>query len=121
MAELTSQAYSQGGNVFRCPGWMRVTARDVNDPFDQLPAGARGGLNIADLASWWSCAFIQTQDGALGADGACRHRRPYRPFGHPGLQSSGCNEMPAEISAMTQRAERRSHGVPPWLANPPHP
>ena len=71
MAELTSQAYSQGGNVFRCPGWMRVTARDVNDPFDPLPAGARGGLNIADLASWWSCAFIQTQDvGRVGADGA---------------------------------------------------
>ena len=71
MAELTSQAYSQGGNVFRCPGWMRVTARDVNDPFDLLPAGARGGLNIADLANWWSCAFIQTQDvGRVGADGA---------------------------------------------------
>ena len=70
MAELTSQAYSQGGNVFRCPGWMRVTARDVNDPFDLLPA-ARGGLNIADLANWWSCAFIQTQDvGRVGADGA---------------------------------------------------
>ena len=71
MAELTSQAYSQGGNVFRCPDWMRVTARDVNAPFDPLPAGARGGLNIADLASWWSCAFIQTQDvGRVGADGA---------------------------------------------------
>lgn len=32
MAELTSQAYSQGGNLFRCPPWMRVTTRDVNDP-----------------------------------------------------------------------------------------
>lgn len=71
MAELTSQAYSQGGNIFRCPAWMRVTARDVNDPFDRLPAGARGGLNIADLASWWSCAFIQTQDvGRVAADGS---------------------------------------------------
>ena len=70
MAELTSQAYSQGGNVFRCPGWTRVTARDGNDPFDPLPAGARGGLNITDLASWWSCAFIRTQDvGRVGADG----------------------------------------------------
>ena len=39
MAELTSQAYSQGGNIFRCPAWMRVAARDVNDPFDRLPAG----------------------------------------------------------------------------------
>ncbi len=71
MAELTSQAYSQGGNVFRCPAWMRVRARDVNDPFDLLPAGTRGGLNITDLASWWSCAFIQTQDvGRVAADGA---------------------------------------------------
>lgn len=71
MAELTSQAYSQGGNIFRCPAWMRVRARDVNDPFDLLPAGTRGGLNITDLASWWSCAFIQTQDvGRVAADGA---------------------------------------------------
>ncbi|MDE6445754.1 MAG: acyltransferase [Alistipes sp.] len=71
MAELTSQAYSQGGNRFRCPPWMRVTTRDVNDPFDRLPAGARGGLNIADLANRWSCAFIETQDvGRVQADGS---------------------------------------------------
>ncbi len=71
MAELTSQAYSQGGNLFRCPPWMRVTTRDVNDPFDPQPAGTRGGLNIADLANWWSCAFIQTQDvGRVDARGA---------------------------------------------------
>lgn len=71
MAELTSQAYSQGGNRFRCPGWMRVTTRDVNDPFDRLAAGARGGLNIADLANRWSCAFIETQDvGRVLADGS---------------------------------------------------
>ena len=71
MAELTSQAYSQGGNRFRCPAWMHVTARDVNDPFERLPAGSRGGLNITDLANWWSCAFIQTQDaGSVAADGS---------------------------------------------------
>ena len=71
MAELTSQAYSQGGNRFRCPAWMRATARDVNDPFDRLPAGTRGGLNIADLANRWSCAFIETQDaGRVFADGS---------------------------------------------------
>ena len=87
MAELTSQAYSQGGNVFRCPGWMRVTARDVNDPFDQLPAGARGGLNIADLAS--VRLYPDTGRGARRRGRRVRHRRPYRPFGHPGLQSSG--------------------------------
>lgn len=71
MAELTSQAYSQGENVFHTPAWMRVTARDVNDPFCMLPAGTRGGLNIIDLANWWSCAFIQTQDvGRVAADGS---------------------------------------------------
>ena len=71
MAELTSQAYSQGGNRFRCPTWMRVLCRDVNDPFEGLPAGQRGGLNIIDLANRWSCAFIQTQDvGRVDADGS---------------------------------------------------
>lgn len=71
MAELTSQAYSQGGNRFRCPAWMRVVARDINDPFDLLPAETRGGLNIADLANLWSCAFIQTEDvGRVFADGS---------------------------------------------------
>ncbi|MDE6569878.1 MAG: acyltransferase [Alistipes sp.] len=71
MAELTSQAYSAGGNRFRCPAWMRVVARDINDPFALLPAGTRGGLNIIDLANWWSCAFIQTEDaGRVFADGS---------------------------------------------------
>lgn len=71
MAELTSQAYSRGGNVFRCPPWMRVLTRDINDPFDRLAAGARGGVNIVDLANYWSCAFIQTQDaGRVAADGS---------------------------------------------------
>lgn len=71
MAELTSQAYSQGGNRFRSPAWMRVTARDINDPFELLAAGSRGGLNIIDLANYWSCAFIQTQDvGRAFGDGS---------------------------------------------------
>lgn len=71
MAELTSQAYSRGGNRFRCPAWMRVAARDINDPFDLLPAGTRGGLNVIDLANVWSCAFLQTDDtGRVHADGS---------------------------------------------------
>lgn len=51
MAELTSQAYSQGGNIFRCPAWMRVAARDVNDPFDRLPA--------APAAVWTSPTWLR--------------------------------------------------------------
>lgn len=43
MAELTSQAYSDGGGRFRTPGWMRVAVRDVNDPFCRLLPDQRGG------------------------------------------------------------------------------
>lgn len=62
MAELSSQAYSEGGNLFRTPPWMRVGVRDLNDPFDILAPGQNGGVNIIDLANIYSCAFVQTQD-----------------------------------------------------------
>lgn len=75
MAELTSQAYSDGEGIFRCPPWMRVSLRDLNDPFDVVLPGTRtmsctGGINVTDLANLTSCAFIQTQDvGRLWPDG----------------------------------------------------
>lgn len=62
MAELSSQAYSKGDGKFQTPPWMRVIIRDLNDPFEQLPAGRSGGINIIDLANLSSCAFLQTQD-----------------------------------------------------------
>ena len=65
MAELTSQAYSSGNGIFRTPPWMRVMIRDFNDPFETLPAGRRGGINITDLANLHSCAFIETQDAGI--------------------------------------------------------
>lgn len=71
MAELTSQAYSSGDGVFYAPQWMRVLARDVNNPLKVLPQGSRGALNIVDLANLSSCAFIATQDvGRTYEDGA---------------------------------------------------
>ena len=71
MAELTSQAYSLGDGVFNAPQWMRVLARDVNNPLKVLPQGSRGALNIIDLANLTSCAFIATQDvGRTYEDGA---------------------------------------------------
>lgn len=80
MAELTSQAYSHGGNRFYCPRWMKVLTRDINDPFTMLQKEMRGGLNIIDLANQWSCAFIQTedagkvhQDGSFEIDGRIAH------------------------------------------------
>jgi phenylacetate-coenzyme A ligase PaaK-like adenylate-forming protein len=61
MTELLSQAYSHGEGIFRCPPWMRLTVRDVQDPLSNYTTG-KGGLNIIDLANIDSCAFIATQD-----------------------------------------------------------
>ncbi len=70
MAELTSQAYSAGDNIFYPQKWMGISIRDINDPFSAVESGARGGINIIDLASHDSCSFIQTQDiGRLLPDG----------------------------------------------------
>ena len=110
MAELTSQAYSQGGNRFRCPAWMRVTVRDVNDPFDLLPPGSRGGLNIADLANRWSCAFIQTQDvGRVEATDRFWSRGPHRPLRHPRLQPAGTMKYRLKYQGMYRSPECRSY------------
>jgi hypothetical protein len=70
MAELTSQAYSVGRGVFRAPSWMRVRVRDVADPTDVRREG-RGGVNIIDLASRDSVAFIAMGDvGRVAPDGS---------------------------------------------------
>ena len=62
MTELLSQAYSKADGRFICPPWMRVTIREVNDPFRQARVGKTGGINVVDLANVDSCAFIETQD-----------------------------------------------------------
>jgi hypothetical protein len=62
MTELLSQAYSSGRGLFRCPPWMRINIRDVNDPLSLLNAGATGGINVIDLGNVYSCSFIATQD-----------------------------------------------------------
>ncbi|MBO4281646.1 MAG: acyltransferase [Bacteroidales bacterium] len=71
MAELLSQAYSDGGELFRCPPWMRVLTRDMYDPLRIThEPGRNGGLNIIDLANLYSCSFIATQDiGRIAPDG----------------------------------------------------
>jgi len=70
MTELLSQAYSHGDGLFRCPPWMRVSVRDVQDPLSNYSSG-KGGLNIIDLANIDSCAFIATQDlGVVHTDGS---------------------------------------------------
>lgn len=62
MTELMSQAYSMGSGYYQCPASMKVIIRNINDPFETLPTGKTGGINIIDLANFHSCAFIETQD-----------------------------------------------------------
>src|SRR5690606_7036591 len=46
MPELLSQAYSPGNGLFHCPPWMKIVIRDTNDPFNILPPGLTGGINV---------------------------------------------------------------------------
>lgn len=87
MAELMSQAYSDGKGIFRTPPWMRICVRDLNDPFRLLPNGATGGVNLIDLANLYSCSFLQTQDlGKVYDDGS------FRILGRiSGSEIRGCN------------------------------
>src|SRR5690606_19720654 len=54
MTELLSQAYSKGDGIFNCPPWMRVSARDPEDPLCPQSPGRTGGINIIDQANLWS-------------------------------------------------------------------
>lgn len=62
MTELLSQAYATDGIHFKTPSWMRVSARETNDPLSKLGHNRTGGLNVIDLANYESCPFIATQD-----------------------------------------------------------
>ncbi len=71
MTELLSQAYALGGDRFTPGSLMRVMVRDLTDPFEMLPAGRQGGLNITDLANIDTCSFIATDDmGRVFEDGS---------------------------------------------------
>lgn len=68
MTELLSQAYSKGEGVFECPHWMRILAREEDDPlnvFQARESQVRGALNVIDLANIYSCAFIATDDRVI--------------------------------------------------------
>jgi phenylacetate-coenzyme A ligase PaaK-like adenylate-forming protein len=62
MTELLSQAYAQQDGLFKTPPWMRVLIRETNDPFSYVKPGKQGGINIIDLANYYSCSFIATDD-----------------------------------------------------------
>lgn len=65
MTELMSQAYTDGTEFFQTPNWMKILIRDVNDPLQMIRAGKTGGINVIDLANFYSCSFIATDDLGL--------------------------------------------------------
>jgi phenylacetate-coenzyme A ligase PaaK-like adenylate-forming protein len=70
MTELMSQAYSHGNGLYEASHCMKVLIRDINDPYQNIPIGRVGAINIIDLANAHSCAFIETHDlGKLGQSG----------------------------------------------------
>lgn len=67
MTELLSQAYSKKKGLFHCAPWMKVLLREHNDPLtlrvNKKEASAVTGLiNIIDLANFYSCCFVATDD-----------------------------------------------------------
>ena len=69
MTELLSQAYSKGDGIFECPPWLKVMARDEEDPLGKGQTG-KGVLQLIDLANVYSCSFITTEDvGRVYEDG----------------------------------------------------
>lgn len=70
MTELLSQAYAKKNGNFYCPPWMKILTRDPEDALT-LVNGKTGGINVIDLANYYSCSFIATQDlGRLNRDGS---------------------------------------------------
>ncbi|MBE0646779.1 MAG: acyl transferase, partial [Bacteroidales bacterium] len=89
MSELLSQAYSTGNGRFQAPPWMKVLIRDPNDPLSWSANGKTGGISVIDLANWYSCPFLATQDlGRLHNDGSFE---VLGRFDHSDLR--GCNLM----------------------------
>ena len=71
MTELLSQAWSTGHGLYRCPPWMRVRLRELDDPFSSVSFGRVGGIDVIDLCNIASCPFIGTQDlGRQRPDGS---------------------------------------------------
>jgi len=71
MTELLSQGYSDGEGLFKTPNWMKILIRDTNDPLSLLDNKKTGAINVIDLANYYSCSFIATQDlGKFHQDGS---------------------------------------------------
>lgn len=89
MTELLSQAYSLSDGMFHSPLWMKISCRDLNDPFSIVPFGKTGGINVIDFANLNSCSFIATQDL-----GKCIDNKTFQILGRFDQSDiRGCNLM----------------------------
>ncbi len=61
MTELLSQAYKTEDHFMPSPQ-MKVTIREISDPFGNAGFNQRGVINVIDLANLDTCAFIATDD-----------------------------------------------------------
>jgi phenylacetate-coenzyme A ligase PaaK-like adenylate-forming protein len=62
MTELLSQAYSKADCIYETPPWMKILISEVTDTRYFIENGKSGIINIIDLANWYSCPFLATQD-----------------------------------------------------------
>ncbi|WP_430406113.1 acyl transferase [Fluviicola sp.] len=91
MCELLSQAYSDKNGLFELPAWMKISLREVNDPFELVKHEKTGGVNVIDLTNVYSCSFIETQDLGRMEDGKLRLMGR---FDHSDIR--GCNLLVAD-------------------------
>ena len=75
MTELLSQAYASQDGIFRTPPWMKIIIREEDDPLTITSPTKKksflGAINIIDLANYYSCSFIATDDiGKLNSAGS---------------------------------------------------
>lgn len=68
MTELMSQFYTQSRQTFSYSPTAKIIVKEVNDPFSVCPVKQTGRINIIDLANFFSCAFIETDDLGMMLD-----------------------------------------------------
>jgi hypothetical protein len=93
MTELFSQAYAPKDGLFHPGPAMRVTTREINDPYTFPGYGKTGLLCICDLANYATQAFIATQDlGRVYPDGR------FEMLGRlDGSDIRGCNLLVGDV------------------------
>lgn len=70
MTELLSQGYHKGSGGLSTPNWMKIILRSPRDPFEIGIEKGTGLINVIDLANFYSCSFIATQDiGRINQEG----------------------------------------------------